>query len=586
MLRYTWLRLESHFDRPRRDLITLGSLSAIAGISEAATLALVVMAALVVVQDGVGASEKVDVAGWDLTVASSLWVALTMALVTFSLHFLLAIHSAATSSKLLERLRREVLESFGHSSWSRQSAEREGALQDAVSTLALQSSLLSAHVGNAMMAFMSLAALLGVAGVVDPLSTAVVLACGALISIALRPMAKLTRQRAASFVAGNARYVESVARLASLSLEMRAFGVQPKAIASLAGASTESARDYRRSRFITRFGSTLYRDVASVLLVGAVWALSGLDSSSASAIGTVVILVVRALASAQALQVALQGMSELVPNLDALERRIEELAEHRDDYGAESLDAVASISLIGVGYRYPGATTDALREIDLDVPQGCMLGVIGPSGGGKSTLIQLVLRLREPTSGKLLINGLDYARLDEASWRRQVALVPQEPRLMEGTIFDNVRFLRDCISDEHVRAACALAHIAPEIESLPDGYQTVLGPAGSGLSGGQKQRLAIARALVGRPSLLVLDEPTSALDGRSEQLLQETIDGLRGHVTMVVVAHRLSTLRACDAIVAVADGRIVRHLSASDLAEADHYGDLISSTDPARPATP
>jgi ATP-binding cassette, subfamily B, bacterial len=151
---------------------------------------------------------------------------------------------------------------------------------------------------------------------------------------------------------------------------------------------------------------------------------------------------------------------------------------------------------------------------------------------------------------------MPYKEIACSCWARQVALVPQEPRLMEATVEENIRFHRPELSLSDIESAADAASIADEIRSLPNGFQTMLGPRGGGLSGGQKQRVAIARALVGAPQLLVLDEPTSALDSVSEERLQDTIEKLKGTIAMVIVAHRLSTLDACDRLIRMTGGEL------------------------------
>jgi len=194
-----------------------------------------------------------------------------------------------------------------------------------------------------------------------------------------------------------------------------------------------------------------------------------------------------------------------------------------------------------------------------------VLGVVGPSGGGKSTLVQVLLRLRLPRSGSVLVNGVPYQEHRDSDWTRLVTLVPQEPRLMEASIAENIRFFRSGISDEQVRSAARAAHVEAEMIAQSHGFDTVLGPRGSGLSGGQKQRLAIARALVGKPAVIVLDEPTSALDAESERLVQDTIRELKGTVTFVIVAHRATTLALCDRLVVVRNGSVEQVASLIDL---------------------
>jgi ABC-type multidrug transport system fused ATPase/permease subunit len=185
-----------------------------------------------------------------------------------------------------------------------------------------------------------------------------------------------------------------------------------------------------------------------------------------------------------------------------------------------------------------------------------MIGIVGPSGSGKSTLIQVLLRLRSPDSGRYTVNGLPTSDLDLTSWYHQVALVPQDNFLFQGTVLENIRFYRRDLSEDDVVRAARMAHLHEDVLAFPDGYDTVVGPGMMDLSGGQKQRLGLARALAGRPSVLVLDEPTSALDMRSEALVQQTLHELKGSLTCFIVAHRLTTLSACDVVMVIEDGLI------------------------------
>jgi len=177
-------------------------------------------------------------------------------------------------------------------------------------------------------------------------------------------------------------------------------------------------------------------------------------------------------------------------------------------------------------------------------------------GSGKSTLADLLLGLRSPDSGQITA-FLGDEPITAAAWRSSVAFVRQEPHLIAGSIIENVRFFRPWISNDDVLEALRAAHILSDVHTWPDGLDTDPGTLGHRLSGGQKQRIAIARALAGKPRLLVLDEPTSALDPVSEQHITETITELSGSTTVVVIAHRLSTIEDADVVLRVDDGKIV-----------------------------
>ncbi|MCX5401836.1 ABC transporter ATP-binding protein [Streptomyces sp. NBC_00102] len=225
--------------------------------------------------------------------------------------------------------------------------------------------------------------------------------------------------------------------------------------------------------------------------------------------------------------------------------------------GKERVERVEGrIDFENTGFSYEGASGDAVRDFTLSARPGETVALVGASGAGKSTVLNLLIGFIRPASGRILLDGRDMASLDLRTYRRFLSVVPQESILFEGTVEENVTYgLGD--TDEHtVRQALRDANALEFVEALPDGIRTVVGERGARLSGGQKQRLAIARALIRDPKVLILDEATSALDTRSEALVQEALARLVRGRTVFVVAHRLSTIRAADRIVAMEGGRI------------------------------
>lgn len=211
-----------------------------------------------------------------------------------------------------------------------------------------------------------------------------------------------------------------------------------------------------------------------------------------------------------------------------------------------------------VRFAYPARPTPpALDGLDLVIRPGEKLALVGPSGGGKSTLFQLLLRFHDPDSGAVRLEGHDLRSLDPRALRRAFALVPQEPVIFAASVRENVRYARPDASDDAVRAACAAAHAQEFIERLPEGLDTALGERGVRLSGGQRQRLAIARAILAERPILLLDEATSNLDAESERLIQLAMaDLMRDHTTLII-AHRLATVQNVDRIVVLDQGRVV-----------------------------
>jgi len=215
------------------------------------------------------------------------------------------------------------------------------------------------------------------------------------------------------------------------------------------------------------------------------------------------------------------------------------------------------VAFEGVGFRYPARPEmSALDGFDLAVEPGETVALVGPSGAGKTTVFQLLLRFYDPQTGRVRLDGVDLAEADPSAIRARLGVVPQDPVVFGADAWTNIRFGRPDASDAEVRAA-ALAASCDFIDALPDGFGTFLGEKGVRLSGGQKQRLAIARAILRDPAVLLLDEATSALDAESEQAVQAALARLSRGRTTLVIAHRLATVRRADRIVVMDHGRIV-----------------------------
>ncbi|HEU5243485.1 MAG TPA: thiol reductant ABC exporter subunit CydD [Gaiellaceae bacterium] len=220
----------------------------------------------------------------------------------------------------------------------------------------------------------------------------------------------------------------------------------------------------------------------------------------------------------------------------------------------------ATIRLEQVTFQYAGRATPALEDVDLELSQGETVGLVGPSGAGKSTIAALLLRLAEPTGGRVLVDGLEVSALDEEAQRRQLAWLPQRPTLLRGTVAENVLLADPGASFERVRAAVALADADGFVEALPDGYETVVGDGGRPLSAGQARRLALARTFLRDAPLVILDEPTAHLDPRSATRVTAAIDRYRGRCTMLLISHSSELVAHCDRIVRIEDGRVARAL--------------------------
>ena len=194
-----------------------------------------------------------------------------------------------------------------------------------------------------------------------------------------------------------------------------------------------------------------------------------------------------------------------------------------------------------------------------------MIGLIGPSGAGKTTIVDIILRLFNPTKGEILLDGNNINSININEWRKNIGYVSQDIFLKNDTIANNIKFYNDSISDREMKEAAKMANIYDFIQSCPDKFATVIGERGLLLSTGQRQRIVIARILARRPKILILDEATSALDNESEVQIQEVIENLKNKVTVLLIAHRLSTVMNCNKLLVLQDGEIKEQGSPKEL---------------------
>jgi ABC-type multidrug transport system fused ATPase/permease subunit len=227
------------------------------------------------------------------------------------------------------------------------------------------------------------------------------------------------------------------------------------------------------------------------------------------------------------------------------------------------------LELRRVSLSYGDDGPPAVARLSLDVPKGSMVALVGPSGSGKSSVVNLLLRLYDPTEGTIAADGHPLAELRIGDWRDAIGLVDQDPFIFHDTVRENIRFGNLQATDDEIEEAARIAAADGFIRELPDGYDTVVGERGTRLSGGQRQRLSIARAVVRRASILILDEATSALDSESERAIQEALDRLRDRFTVVAIAHRLSTIAMADEIVVLDGGAVVDRGTHDELLSRD-----------------
>ena len=526
--------------------------SFVGGVLEALFLVFVTRSAFAITD---GNNEVGLVLGRTVSIGAAIALALSLVVLRIALSVAAAWQSARLSTTVTAGLRTELADAFLRADWASQHGERSGRLQELLTTFSSQGAQLIAAVMQGITNGFSLFALLLSAVLIDPLASVAVIVVVAVLATVLRPLRAAVRRQAGATATTGMEFATSLSEISQLGMEMHVFNVQPQTQRRVAELIQASARATERMTFLRGAVPAVYTGLAYLALVGGLAVVSTLDGANITSVGAVMLVMLRSLSYGQSLQTSSATINASRPFLDSLQVELERYqAAVVEDRGAP-VDNVGTLALVDVSFEYT-TDTPVLHSINLMLEEHEVVGIVGPSGSGKSTLVQLLLALRDPSSGKVLADGRDIRDFARSEWARKVTFVPQQAHLIAGTIADNIRFYREGVNQEMIEEASRLANLHGDVEGFAEGYGRQVGEQGSHLSGGQQQRLIIARALVENPDVLILDEPTSALDVRSEHLIRQTLNTLRAEMTIIIVAHRLSTLEICDRIMVIQDGEL------------------------------
>ena len=495
--------------------------------------------------------------GLEVPVAAALTGAATVvaALVVFAY----GRQTARVYARMERASRDEIVDSFAKTDWEQQATLKSSRVQGQVLRLMDARARVFYGLVGWIRAFATIVVFVGVAAVMSAVMAVVIVIFGAILSLVVLPIRRQITRLSAHVASEEVGLATDVAEAADQGADVQVFGAWPAFLGRFAARSRSLELLRARVGTVRALMPVVYQygALALILLV----LLVAFMSSQVTQVGQFAasaLLLLRTVQYGQQLQRSLQEIAEAVPRVSLLERELDQPAP-RAVPGTRTLTIMGSLELRHIAYQYPDSDIPALHGISLTLRPGRIIGVAGPSGSGKSTLAQILLRLRWPTGGEYLVNGVPAVEYSTDSWNTLVAHVPQQTRLFHGTLAENVSFLDDTILSEEMLSALTAVGLDELVHSMPDGLHTVVGASGRNLSGGQVQRLGIARALVRRPKLVVLDEPTSALDVDAERLVADALSALRGQpdIIVLVIAHRPTTLALCDEMVVLDSGRLV-----------------------------
>ncbi|MGH9105883.1 MAG: ABC transporter ATP-binding protein [Acidimicrobiales bacterium] len=553
----------------------LGGISILAGLVEAGMLDLLANIAAAMVLHGQRAHVELSPTGLYMTVGFAILVTFVLSAARLVLQLVMAWIPTRIATNVLAEVRRELFDAFTRASWAVKAHEREGHFQE----------LMTNQVNQAINAVMNLAGMISagamfIALVASAFSLSVVVASLVLVSAAVlfaafRPLDKLGGIAARDASQASIDQAGGISEAVRLAEEAQVFGVVEAQRGRLNTLIEATRRATFRATLTARMVGSLYQSAVFLLIVGGLGGLYVSGTGNLASLGAVVLILVRASSYGQALQTGNHLLVQVLPWVDRLYGAINRYKASAPVGTGAPFPELRNLAFDRVSFSYrPGQAV--LHDVSFELEAGQTIGIIGPTGAGKSTISHLLLRLREPDTGAYAINGLPVGRISLPDWRRRVAYVSQEPRLFDGTVANNIRFFRD-IDDVAVEAAARLAHVHQDISAMPAGYGTVIGQTADAVSGGQRQRLCLARALAGQPQILLLDEPTSQLDLASEAAVEASLERLHGSLTIFIIAHRLSILRVCDRVLVLEHGRVSAFGTLEELARSDAFYQRVSA---------
>lgn len=534
-------------------MLVLAAMGFLAAGTEVFLLLAIVQALLLLVEGAGSTSLAIGPLSLDLETGQLLLLAGLAGAATVALRVADSVVVGRLAARAASTARGMLIDSYFAADWQAMTTTRAGHLQQLLGTNVQMASTTVPLLATVLAAVINLTVYGVFVVIASPLVGLIFALLGGAVASLTIVLRKRTMRIARTSNAAVRDLQLTATSLTAVNRELQLFDAQHAARAELQQLNHDARGVLARLRTMQRLMPVLFQQLILLGVVGLI-ALARVLEIDATEFGTAAILAVRSLSYLQQLNNGTQAFVEAGPYLDEIRDAVDAHNRSARVRGNETLGAIQQLELIDVGFTYVQDPT--LRDVTLRISPGDWVALIGPSGGGKTTLAMILAALLEADEGTYEVNGRDARDYSARSWASRFALLSQEPVLIRGTVAENIRFHRDGTHAE-VEAAAERAAIADVIRALPDGWDTQVGEGQANLSGGQRQRIALARALFARPQVLILDEPTSALDAESERLIEESLFALPDDAIVIVVSHRPTLLGHCERFVVIEDGCVV-----------------------------
>ena len=407
-----------------------------------------------------------------------------------------------------------------------------------------------------------------VAFAISPITMAVTVVAGLILIVLLRPLMARTRMFSEQMRFSENELTQRIGEHLSGFKLLKASDATDGAIEMVGGDITQLEHALSRSIIASSLGSMFVQPFGFLFAMVLFSVAYFTHTFQIAEFAATLYLIQKIFTYMESTQSSSNVMLRSVPFAEHILTYTDELTESAEvvSRAGKSFLFKKEIAFNDVSFSYTKDRT-TLSHVSFEIPSGAFIGLVGPSGAGKTSIIDLLLRLFTPTEGNITVDGVPSQDISLSSWRQSIGYVPQDAFLFHASVRDNIRFYDDSVTDEEIEAATRTASIYEDIMRLPEGFDTIVGEKGATLSGGQRQRISLARALARKPDILVLDEATSALDSETAERIHKVIDQLHGKLTLIVIAHRISSIMAADKVLVLEEGKVIEEGAPREMAE-------------------